>query len=220
MQEIWTKVDDYIDDIFISSDEALERALKICDESQMPPISVTASQGKFLQILARLVNANKILEIGTLGGYSTIWLARALAENGKLISLEINEKHAEIARSNIEYAGLSDKVEIRVGSAVDILPQIATENIAPFDMIFIDADKENNPTYFKFALQMARIGSIIIIDNIVRYGDVLNPNSNLSIRGIRKLNEMIKKEPRINATAIQTVGRKGYDGFAIALVVS
>ena len=220
MQEIWTKVDDYIEDIFIPTDDALEHTLKTCEEAKLPPISVTASQGKLLQILARLVNAHNILGIGTLGGYSTIFLARALAENGKVISLEINAKNAEIARSNIEYAKLADKVEIRLGKAIDSLAKIADENLAPFDLIFIDADKENNPIYFEWALKLARIGGIIIIDNIVRDGNILNSNASPSIKAIRKLNEMIKQEPRVSATAIQTVGKKGYDGFAIALVTS
>ncbi|WP_460200460.1 O-methyltransferase [Scytonema sp. NUACC21] len=171
--------------------------------------------------MAQIQRARNILEIGTLGGYSTIWLARALPPDGRLISLEANPKHTEVARSNIAHAGLSNVVELRLGRALDTLPHLAAEGLAPFDLIFIDADKPNNPDYFVWALKLSRRGSLIIADNVVRNGAVVDAaSSDPSVQGVRRFNELLAAEPRVSATVIQTVGSKGYDGFAIALVTS
>jgi predicted O-methyltransferase YrrM len=181
---------------------------------------VAPNQGKLLWMLAKIQGARNILEIGTLGGYSTIWLARALPPEGKLITLEVDPKHAEIARTNIARAGLSNLVELRLGKALDTLAQLAAEQRGPFDLIFIDADKPSNPDYFAWALKLSRRGSIIMVDNVVRDGEVINAAStDRSVQGVRRFNEILAAEPRVSATAIQTVGSKGYDGFAIALVV-
>jgi predicted O-methyltransferase YrrM len=187
----------------------------------LPQINVAPNQGKLLQILAQIQGATRILELGTLAGYSTIWLARALPADGKLITLEANPKHAEVARENIERAGLSNIVEIRIGAALDTLPQLATEGQAPFDFVFIDADKANIPDYFTWALKLTRRGSVIIVDNVIRKGAVIDADStDENIQGVRKFNTLLAAEPRVKATTIQTVGSKGYDGLAIALVVA
>ncbi len=186
----------------------------------MPAISVTPNLGKLLMLLAQIQGARNILEIGTLGGYSTIWLARALPKDGRLITLEAEEKHAEVARANIGRAGLNDKVEVVVGKALDTLPQLAGKGAGPFDLIFIDADKPSNPDYFEWGLKLSRPGSLIIIDNVVRDGAVIDAGSeDASVQGVRRMNEMIAKERRVSATAIQMVGSKGYDGFAVVRVV-
>lgn len=186
-----------------------------------PPINVSPSQGKFLQLLARLVSARSILEIGTLGGYSTIWLARALKPGGRLITLEADGKHAELARANIARAGLGDIVDVRLGPALEALPKMAAEKSGPFDLVFIDADKPNTPQYFTWALKLSRIGSIIIVDNVIRNGEAANAGTtDPAVQGMRRFLEMAAAEPRVNATAIQTVSSKGYDGFSIALVTS
>lgn len=213
----WSDVDDYICSTIVSHDEALEAALRASDEGGLPQIQVSAAQGKFLHLLAKLQGARKILEIGTLGGYSTIWLARALPEGGRLITLEYDPHHAEVARANIERAGLSHVVEVRSGAALETLPQLASE--APFDLFFIDADKPNNPEYFRRALALSRPGSAIIIDNVVREGALADPNhTDPRVHASRELHEVMAKEPRVSATTIQTVGSKGWDGFAMALV--
>src|SRR5271170_8116419 len=185
----------------------------------LPPISVTPNLGKLLLILARMQQARAILEIGTLGGYSTIWLARALPPGGRLITLEADSKHAEVAQANIARAGLADKVELRLGKALDMLPEIALEGLGSFDLIFIDADKGNYPGYIEWALKLSRPGTLIIGDNVVRDGKVLDAaDPDPSVQGVRRMNEIIAAEPRLSATAIQTVGSKGYDGFMIAIV--
>jgi predicted O-methyltransferase YrrM len=218
-QEQWSAVDHYISQTVVPSDAALEAALEASSKAELPSIAVTPNQGKLLHIFARLVNASRILEIGTLGGYSTIWLARALAKDGKLISLEVNAKHADVARANVARAGLSGNVEIRLGPALETLPKLAAERAGPFDLIFIDADKANIPEYFTWSLKLARHGSVIIVDNVVRKGAVLESNSSdVDVQGVRKLNEMLAKEKRVTATTIQTVGSKGYDGITIAFV--
>jgi len=220
-QELWTAVDRYITDLLVPPDPALDAALEASAASGLPPINVSPNQGKLLWLLARLQGARTILEIGTLGGYSTIWLARALPAGGRLITLEIDPKHAEVARASIAHAGLADVVELRLGRALDTLPQLAAEGCGPFDLIFIDADKPNNPDYFAWALKLSRRGSLIIVDNVVRDGAVIDAaSSDPSVQGVRRLNELLAAEPRVSATAIQTVGSKGYDGFAIALVQS
>jgi predicted O-methyltransferase YrrM len=220
-QEKWTAVDRYITDILLPHDPILDAVLQTSEAAGLPPHNVSPNQGKFLMLLASVNQAHSILEIGTLGGYSTIWLARALPANGRLITLESNPIHAEVARNNLVHAGLMDTVEIRVGTAVNTLSQLVTEGHNPFDLIFIDADKPSNPEYFSWALKLSRKGSLIIADNVVRDGAVIEADSvDPKVQGVRHFNEMLGSEPRVMATAIQTVGSKGYDGFAIALVTS
>ncbi|HKF20034.1 MAG TPA: O-methyltransferase [Candidatus Angelobacter sp.] len=220
----WSAVDDYLADLFVGVDPALDAALAASDAAGLPHIAVSPTHGKLLQILARSVMTNdgpgvrKILEIGTLGGYSTICLARALPASGRLISLEASPKHAEVARANIARAGLAGKVEVRLGKALDTLPTLAGE--APFDLVFIDADKEGYCDYLAWSLKLTRPGSLIVADNVVRKGVVVDPASPDSmVQGVRRFNQMLAAEPRVAATAIQTVGCKGYDGFAVAVVV-
>jgi predicted O-methyltransferase YrrM len=218
-QEQWTEVDRYFIDLLLPPDPALDKALQTSAAAGLPPHNVSPNQGKLLLLLAQIQGARTILEIGTLGGYSTIWLARALPRDGRLITLEANPKHAEVARTNIAHAGLSDLVDLRLGLALSTLPQIATEGNSPFDLIFIDADKPNNPDYLIWALKLSRRGSLIIADNVVRNGAVVDAtSSDPNVQGVRRFNELLASEPRLSATAIQTVGSKGYDGFAIAIV--
>lgn len=218
-KELWTAVDDYINHQLVPSDPALDAALAACAEAGLPAISVTPSQGKLLQMLALLVNARNILEIGTLGGYSTIWLARALPPDGRLITMEFDPKHSEIASANIANAGLENLVELREGNALELLPELAAEGLEAFDLTFIDADKCSSLPYFEWALRLSRKGSLIIVDNVVRDGRVIDvEDSDADIQGIRSLFKRMASEPRILCTAQQTVGSKGYDGFAIAMV--
>ena len=218
-QQTWTAVDRYVDDLLVGHDAALEAALQASAQAGLPAINVAPSQGKLLNLLARVLGARAILEIGTLGGYSTIWLARALPADGRLVTLEIDATHAEVARANIAHAGLSQRVQLRLGPALDTLAQLAAERAGPFDLSFIDADKPNIPAYFKWALQLSRPGSLIVVDNVVRGGAVIEAASlDASVQGVRRLNELMASEPRVSATTIQTVGAKGYDGFALALV--
>ncbi|HEU5345551.1 MAG TPA: O-methyltransferase [Ktedonobacterales bacterium] len=215
----WTAVDRYFDTLFAPPDDALDAALQATRDAGMPLINVAANQGKLLQLLARLVGARRVLEIGTLGGYSAIWMARALPPDGQLISLEVNPAHAEVARANIARAGLSDRIEVRLGSAHESLPQLAEQGAGPFDLVFIDADKTSTPTYLTWALRLTKPGSLIVIDNVVRQGAVADAESdNADVRGIQQALAMLAREPRVSATAFQTVGVKGYDGMAIALV--
>lgn len=219
-QDTWNAVDNYIDDELGLNDPILDAAIAANAAGGLPAIDVTASQGKLLQLLARLTGAKRILEIGTLGGYSTIWLARALPPDGHLITLEFEPKHAAVAKSNIERAGLSHIVEVRTGAALDSLPVIEAENAGPFDLFFIDADKVNNPVYLDWAIRLSRPGSVIIVDNVVREGGLADSNSDdAAIRASRKVVELIASDPRVDGTVIQTVGTKGYDGFAIAMVM-
>jgi predicted O-methyltransferase YrrM len=218
-RDLWTAVDKYICDHLVHSDSVLEEVLDVSNAAGLPPIAVTPNLGKLLYLFARIQGAKEILEIGTLAGYSTIWLARALPPGGRLISLEADPKHAEIARNNIARAGLAEVVEIRLGSALETLPQLAAEGLGPFDLIFVDAEKQDNPEYFAWSLRLSRPGSVLVFDNVVRDGAVIDPaNTAPSVQGIRRFNELVAAEPRVSATAIQTVGSKGYDGFAIALV--
>ncbi|MEU4894701.1 O-methyltransferase [Streptomyces sp. NPDC044780] len=215
----WTEVDAYFNGLLAPSDPALDAALEHSTASGLPPHQVAPNQGKLLQLLARIQGARTVLEIGTLGGYSTIWLARALPEGGRLISLEADPRSAEVARANVARAGLGEVVEIRTGPALDSLPRLAEEGAGPFDLVFIDADKPNNPGYLEWALRLTRPGSLIIGDNVVRDGAVADPAStDPKVRGVRRFTELIAQEPRLTGTAIQTVGEKGYDGFALALV--
>jgi predicted O-methyltransferase YrrM len=215
----WTAVDDYIADLLLSPDPALEAALAASAAAGLPPIAVTPAQGKLLHLLARLQGARSILELGTLGGFSTIWLARALPADGRLLTVELNPTYAEVARANIANAGLADLVELRVGPALEALAQLAAEERGPFDLIFIDADKQGIPDYFSAALRLAAPGSLIVTDNVVRDGALADPSSDdPRVQGARRLHELLAKEPDVSATTIQTVGAKGYDGFTLALV--
>ena len=215
-----TTVDQYLAGLFAPHDAAVEGALAASVAAGLPEIQVSPTQGKLLHLLARLTPARAILEIGTLGGYSAIWLARALAPGGRLVTLEFDPKHAEVARANIAHAGLADRVDVRVGRALDLLPGIAAEGRGPFDLVFIDADKPGNPEYFAWALRLTRPGSVIVVDNVVREGAVLDAASDdASVQGTRRVLEMMAAEPRVSATAIQTVGVKGWDGLAVAVVV-
>jgi predicted O-methyltransferase YrrM len=219
-QDQWTAVDRYFVERLMPADPVLEAALEANTAAELPCIDVSPVQGKFLYLLAFTKGARRVLEVGTLGGYSTIWLARALPEDGRLVTLELNPKHAQVARANLERAGVSSKVEIRVGPAAQSLAQLHAEGVEPFDMIFIDADKPSNPVYLQWALKLARRGSLIVVDNVVREGEILDPAStDPDVQGTRALFEMLAAEPRLAATAIQTVGSKKYDGFAMAVVL-
>jgi predicted O-methyltransferase YrrM len=220
-QNLWTTADEYINQLLVPGDPALDEVVRASEAAGLPAIQVSPSQGKFLHILARILGAKKVLEIGTLGGYSTIWMARALPADGKVITLELSAKHAAVARKNFQQAGLADKIELREGAALESLAKIASEGIAPFDFIFVDANKSNMPEYFEWALKLSHPGSVIIADNIVRDGKVIDANSKApDIQGVRRFNEMLAVEKRVSATELQTVGSKGYDGFALALVTA
>ncbi|AXE85549.1 O-methyltransferase [Streptomyces sp. Go-475] len=218
---VWDEVDAYFTAHLAPDDEALAAALRDSDAAGLPHISVAANQGKLLQLLAQIQGARHILEIGTLGGYSTIWLGRALPADGRLISLEYDPKHAEVAVRNIARAGLDKLVEVRVGPALESLPKLADENPPPFDLVFIDADKANNPHYVDWAVRLSSTGSLIVLDNVVRGGRVTDADSTApDVMGTRAAIELIGSHPRLSGTAIQTVGTKGYDGFALARVLA
>lgn len=218
-QDLWTTVDDYISGQLAQPDAALNAALEASAAAGLPAINVSPNQGKLLHILARLVAARSILEIGTLGGYSTIWMARALAPGGRLVTLEADPRHAELARANIAGAGLQSVVDVRVGKALDLLPNLEKDGLGPFDLTFIDADKANTPGYFTWALKLARIGALIVVDNVVRKGAVADrATRDPDVQGMQRFIEMAAAERRVTATAIQTVGGKGYDGFSVVLV--
>ncbi|HVB13446.1 MAG TPA: O-methyltransferase [Candidatus Dormibacteraeota bacterium] len=218
--EQWTAVDRYISDLLIPADPVMDSVLEASRLAGLPPINVAPNQGKLLYLLARIQGARSILEVGTLGGYSTIWLARALPAEGKLVTLELEPRHAEVAQANFELAGLSDRVTVRVGRAVDSLDEMVSAGGGPFDLVFIDADKPSNSDYFQRALQLTRPGSLIIVDNVVREGAVIDSSSmDPAVQGTRRLNEIMAGDPRVSATEVQTVGSKGYDGFALALVL-
>ncbi len=218
-QANWTAVDRYIRGLLVPEDPILDAALETSRAAELPPINVSPTQGKLLHLLARIQGARRILELGTLGGYSTIWLARALPADGRLITLEANAKHAEVARENIARAGLARLVEVRLGSALDSLKQMIASGCAPFDFIFIDADKSGYPDYLTWTLKLSRPGAMIIADNVVRNAKVLDPSSDdPDVQGIRRFNELLAAEHRLSATTIQTVGSKGYDGFTLAMV--
>lgn len=219
-QKQWTAVDRYFSETLVPSDAVLDAALQANTKAGLPAIDVAPNQGKFLQLLVQLRGARRILEIGTLGGYSSIWMARALPADGRLTTLEFSPKHAEVARANIAHAGLEKIVEIRVGPALETLAKMEKEGTEPFDLIFIDADKPNNPNYLPFALKFSRPGTLLIGDNIVREGEVADPTStDPNVQGQRRFLELMAADPRLSATALQTVGSKGYDGFAMALVL-
>jgi predicted O-methyltransferase YrrM len=219
-ETIWADVDRYITDALVPQDEVLTQALRASEAAGLPSIAVSASQGKLLHILARAMGVRSALEIGTLGGYSTIWIARALLGGGHMITLEADAKHAEVARANIARAGFAEIVDVRLGKALDTLPKIQAENKGPFDLVFIDADKVNIPQYYEWALKLTRPGSLIVVDNVVRDGGLIDPNGDESVQGVRKLHEILAKDPRVSATTIQTVGSKGWDGVTFALVAA
>ena len=220
-QDRWTAVDRYVTDLLVPSDAALDAAIEASTVAGLPAISVSPCQGKLLFLLARVMGARRILEIGALGGYSTIWLARALPPDGRLITLEVNAGHAEVARSNFARAGLADVIELRLGSALDLLPALVAQGVGPFDMIFIDADKPGYPDYLAWAVRLSRRGSLIVADNVVKEGTVLDADSeDPVVQGIRRFNAALAADPRVTATEIQTVGVKGYDGFAVVLVTT
>ena len=220
-QALWTKIDDYYTHLFVPPDPALDAALAASDAAGLPQIAVAPNQGKLLMLIARIQGARRILEVGTLGGYSSIWLARALPADGRLVTLEADATHAKVARDNIARAGLAGKVELRLGPARQSLAKLVEEKSEPFDLVFIDADKPSNPDYLEKALALTRRGSLIIADNVVRDGDVLDAESrDAGVRGIRRFNELVAAERRVTATALQTVGSKGHDGFAIILVTA
>jgi predicted O-methyltransferase YrrM len=223
-EELWTAVDGYIADHLLAADPVLDAALRSSREEGLTRGAVAPNQGKLLEILARVQGARSILELGTLGGYSTIWLARALPEGGRLISLEADPRHAEVARKNIANAGLAGVVQVRVGAALETLRQLVAEGAGPFDLIFIDADKRNNPGYLDWSLRLSRPGTLILADNVVRAGLIIDPDGSDprlgegGVQALRRFYELLAAEPRVSATAIQTVGSKGHDGFVLALV--
>ncbi|HEX4944839.1 MAG TPA: O-methyltransferase [Usitatibacteraceae bacterium] len=221
-KDTWNAVDQYLTDTLVRPDAVLEAALRESEAAGLPAIHVSPPQGKLLNLLARVQGARNILEIGTLGGYSTIWLARALPPGGgRIVTLEVDATHAKVARANLARAGFANMVQVRLGRAIDTLPELEHEGAGPFDLVFIDADKPSNPEYFAWALKLSRRGTVIVVDNVVRNGKVADGKSgDPAVQGVRRLNLMMASEPRVSATAIQTVGSKGYDGFAIALVVS
>lgn len=219
--ELWNAVDRYVCDQLVPPDPVLDAALAESAAAGLPAISVTPNQGKLLALLVQLSSARTVLEVGTLGGYSTIWMARAMGTGGRLITLEVDAHHAAVARGNIARVGLSEVVAVRLGAALDTLPRLAAEGAGPFELTFIDADKANNAEYFEWALRLSRPGSVIVVDNVVRGGAVADADStDPAVRGTRRLYEVMGAEPRVNATVIQTVGSKGYDGFAVAVVTS
>lgn len=217
--ERWSRVDSYFADLLAPADLALVAALDANAAAGLPAHDVSPMQGKLLALMAGMVGARRVLEIGTLGGYSTIWLARALPASGRVVTIEANPSYAEVARANIERAGVANRVELRVGKALDVLPLLEAETAGPFDLIFIDADKPNNPDYFRWALRLSRPGTVIVGDNVVRGGAVADADSeDANVVGVRAFLDMIAADPRLDATAIQTVGEKGWDGFALAVV--
>ena len=219
--ETWTAVDEYVTGLLAPPDEVLENALRAAEAAGLPQIQVSPPQGKLLCLLAQTVGSRSILEFGTLGGYSTIWLARALPADGRLITLESDRRYAEVAKGSIVAAGLGDVVEVRVGPALDQLPQLEAEQAGPFDLTFIDADKVHTSDYFAWALEHSRLGSLIVADNVVRDGRLVDPgDEDPAIPAQRRFHELLAAEPRVEATTIQTVGGKGYDGFSLARVVA
>ncbi len=220
-QERWSAVDQYINDALIGPDPVLEEVLRASSAAGMPQIHVSPALGKLLHLLVRIQGARSVLEIGTLAGYSTIWLARALPPGGRVVTLEAETAHAEVARACFAQAGFSEVIDLRLGPAQQTLPQLVAEGKGPFDLIFIDADKPSYPEYFKWAFRLSRRGSVMVIDNVVRDGAVIDAGSeDARVQGVRRLNELIAAEPRVTATTIQTVGSKGYDGFSLVLVTA
>lgn len=220
MDPRWARVDEYLEDLFTPPDAALQATLDSTDAAGLPSIQVSATQGKLLHVIARSMGARRILEIGTLAGYSAIWLARALPSGGGVITIELDPKHAEVARANLTRAGLVDRVDIRVGRAIDVLPRLVAEGVGPFDLIFIDADKVGYTDYLDWAIRLSRPGSLIIADNVIRDGAVTEATTgDEAVDGIRRFHAALAADRRVSATAVQTVGAKGYDGFTAAVCV-
>jgi predicted O-methyltransferase YrrM len=218
-QEKWSEVDRYLCEHLLAQDPVLDEVLRVSAEHGLPSIAVSPNQGKLLALLVRAIGARRILEIGTLGAYSTIWLARALPDDGRLITLEAAPTHAEVAQANLERAGVSDRVEIRLAPALESLEQLSAQNAGPFDFVFIDADKENTKPYFEWSIRLTRPGSLIVVDNVVRSGRIVDAGADSQVDGMRAFFDYVKTETRVDASAIQTVGSKGYDGFALARVL-
>lgn len=217
--ETWSAVDQYVETLLLKHDAVLNSALQDSETAGLPAISVSPAQGKLLQLLVLSLGAKRILEIGTLGGYSSIWMARALPRNGRLVTLELDPKHVAVANGNLIRAGLADRVDVRLGAALDTLAQLESEVLEPFDFVFIDADKQNIPSYFEWAVKLSRPGGIIIVDNVVRNGEVINAlSSDTGVPGVRALMDKLATDSRVEATVIQTVGSKGYDGFLMAII--
>jgi predicted O-methyltransferase YrrM len=219
--DLWSAVDDYIEEQLIPEEDGFQPALAACEAAGLPAIQVSTAQGKLLHLIARMQGSRRVLEVGTLGGYSTIWLARALPDGGRVVTLELDPKHAAVARDNFMRAGLGAVIELREGPALASLERLHAEGAEPFDLVFIDADKPGNPQYIEWALKLTRRGSVIVLDNVVREGALVDAASeDPAVRGARQAIELLSSEPRVSATVLQTVGAKGYDGFALALVVA
>lgn len=219
MKSTWTKVDDYFGNLLAPADDVMQQVLRVNHKAGLPAIGVSPLQGKFLFLLVKIAQARRVLEIGTLGGYFTIWMARALPPDGRIVTLEMDPKHAEAARRNLRTAGIIDRVDLRLGRALDTLPALHAAGARPFDLVFIDADKQNNPEYLEWAVKLGRPGTVIVVDNVVREGHVIDARSRKSdVRGTRRMTELMARHPRLSATALQTVGVKGYDGFALAVL--
>jgi predicted O-methyltransferase YrrM len=215
-EDLWTAVDRYVDDLFVGGDPALDAALAASATANLPNIQVTPSMGKLLYILAQLAGARRILELGTLGGYSTIWLARALPPGGRVVTIEVNDDHARVARENFARANVADRIDLRLGAGIDVLPRLDAENPARFDLVFIDADKPSYPDYLEWAIRLSRPGGLIVADNVVRDGKVIDASAtDANVKGVRRFNELVAADRRVTATIVQTVGAKGYDGFAV-----
>jgi len=222
-QAVWTKVDRYFGDLLVRADDALDAVVHANKQAGLPEIDVTSLQGKFLEFLVRVSGAKRVLEIGTLGGYSTIWLARALPEGGRVVTLELDPHHARVARGNLQNAGVLDRVDVRVGPALESLAALANnaEPVEQFDLIFIDADKQSYPAYLEWSLKLSHPGTVIVADNVVREGKVIEADSDdKNVQGVRRFTELVAAEPRLSATVLQTVGVKGYDGIALAVVLN
>ena len=218
--DLWSEVDDYIVDKLLPADPVMDAVLAANREGGLPAIDVSAAQGRFLELLVRMRGARRILEIGTLGGYSTIWMARALPADGRVVTLEYSPRHAEVARANFERAGVAGRVEVRVGAALESLQDVEADGLAPFDLVFIDADKSNNANYIDWAVKLSNPGAVIVVDNVIRDGEVVDPSAtDAGIMGSRAAFDRLGGDPRLSATALQTVGAKGYDGFAVAVVL-
>jgi len=221
MQDVWSEVDDWFGERLAPADPATDAALAANAAAGLPAIDVSRLQGKFLDLLVRISGARRILELGALGGYSTLWLARAAGEGGRVVTLEASAEHAAVARSNFAAAGLADRIDLRLGLAIETLPLLEREGAGPFDLIFIDADKAGLPAYLDWSLRLSRPGAVIVADNVVRGGKVIEAESgDANVDGVRRFIDLVAAEPRLSATALQTVGAKGYDGFALALVLS
>jgi predicted O-methyltransferase YrrM len=218
-EQLWSEVDTYIVEKLLPADAVMVEVLEANRKGKLPPIDVSAAQGRFLELLVRITGARNILEIGTLGGYSTIWMARGMPADSRIVTLEYSRMHALVARGNFQKAGLADRIELRIGAALDTLPGVEKDGLGPFDLVFIDADKPNNPNYLEWALKLSRKGTVIVLDNVIRDGGVIDAESmDETIVGTRKALDLMGSHPRLKATALQTVGAKGYDGLAIAVV--